>query len=210
MKEYHYTAKIYDPLLSPFMRPIRNKIIALVKQRQYSVILDICCGTGEQLKMLKQHGFEGKGIDLSEAMLSVANKGESKVDCTLQDATQVAYSDQSFDLVTTTFALHEKKHETARKILEEMVRLTADGGDILIVDYELSDKTSWLSKQLIGLIERFAGGEHYKNFKAYLQKGGLPALLSDLPLTEQRRYYFGGHGVVMVLLRKEQTDQKHL
>ena len=112
MKEYQYTAKIYDPLLSVFMRPIRRKIIALVKQHKYVSVLDVCCGTGEQLKMLKQHGLEGKGIDLSEAMLAVAQQGEHKADCRLEDATQIGYGDASFGLVTTTFSLHEKKHET--------------------------------------------------------------------------------------------------
>lgn len=55
-------------MLSPFIRPIRQKIIAIIKQHRYGAILDVCCGTGEQLKMLKIHGLEGKGIDLSEAM----------------------------------------------------------------------------------------------------------------------------------------------
>jgi len=206
MKEYHYTARVYDPLLSVFMRPIRQKIIALVKQGKYGSVLDVCCGTGEQLKMLKEHGFEGKGIDLSEAMLAVAQKGEFRVDCQLEDATQISYGDTSFELVTTTFALHEKKHEDARAIVDEMVRLTIEGGDIIIVDYELSDNTSWLSKKLIFLIERIAGGEHYKNFRAYLNSGGLSALLTDTPLHEVRRYYFGEQGIVLLLLRKEQIE----
>ncbi len=153
--------------------------------------------------MLKMHGVEAKGIDLSEAMLAVANQGEHKADCALQDATRTGYGDKTFDLVTTTFALHEKRHATARKIVEEMVRLTAEGGDILIVDYELSDRTSLLSKAMIYLIERFAGGEHYKNFKEYLQRGGLSALLCNTPLTETERYYFGKNGIVLLLLRKE-------
>ena len=152
--------------------------------------------------MLKTHGLEAKGVDLSEAMLAVAAQGEHSADCELQDATQMDYDDERFELVTTTFALHEKKHETARKIVEEMVRLTAEGGEILIVDYELSDKTSLLSKTMIYLIERFAGGEHYKNFKAYLAKGGLTALLADTPLAEVKRHYFGQHGIVLILMRK--------
>jgi len=156
--------------------------------------------------MLQAQGFSGKGIDLSKAMLAVSNQGMDKADCSLQDATQVTYDDQTFDLVTTTFALHEKSHETARKIVEEMVRLTSEGGDILIVDYELSGKTSTLSKALIYLIEKIAGGEHYKNFRSYLRLGGLSTLLHKTPLTEVRRYYFGKHGIVLILLRKEQKN----
>ena len=203
MQEYQYSAKLYDPVLSPWVRPIRSRIVALVKKRQYRHILDVCCGTGEQLKILKDHGFDGKGVDLSEAMLAVAQKGPVKADCILGDATEMAYGDRNFDLVMTTFALHEKSHKSARKIVEEMVRLTDEGGDIIIVDYELSDKTSNLYKMLIYLIEWIAGGEHYRNFKAYLRKVGLPALLQDMPLEEVRRYYFGKHGIVLLLLRKK-------
>jgi len=203
MEEYQYAAKIYDPLLFPFIRPIRNKVIELVKQYRYQSILDVCCGTGDQLKLLKQHGFDGEGIDISEAMLSVARNGEIKADCKHQDATEMHYQETDFELVMTAFSLHEKPHNTARKIIEEMVRVTAEDGDILIVDYELSEKTSTLSKKLIYLIEWFAGGEHFRNFKAYIDQGGLPTLLSGITLTEVKRYYFGQHGIVLILFRKE-------
>ena len=202
MQEYKYSARFYDPLLSPLIRPIRHKITAIIKQNGYRRILDVCCGTGEQLKMLEKEGIKGEGVDLSEAMLEIARKGPVSADCRWGDATQMGYADQSFDLLTTTFALHEKEHRSARKIAEEMVRLTAVGGDVLIVDYELSDKTSMLSRSSIYLIEKIAGGEHYRNFKTYIQTGGLSVLLEGLPLREIRRHYFGRHGIVMLLLRR--------
>ena len=205
MEEYKYSAKFYDPLLFPFIRPIRNKVIAVVKKYHYRSILDVCCGTGDQLKLLKEHGFDGEGIDLSDAMLSVAGKGEHQAKCNHQDATNMHYKDAKFDLVMTAFSLHEKSHTSARKIVEEMVRVTSDGGDILIVDYELSEKTSALSKMLIYFIEWLAGGDHYRNFRSYIKKGGLPELLSGITLTEVERHYFGQHGIVLLLLRKEKV-----
>jgi len=202
MQEYQYSAKIYDRLLSPFIGPIRRRVLALVKKHKYSVILDVCCGTGDQLKLLKAHGIVGEGVDLSDAMLKVAWTGEYRADCMKQDATEMGYEDAKFDLVMTAFALHEKKHDSARKIVEEMVRVTKEGGDILIVDYELSEKTSLFSKWMIYFIEWFAGGKHYRNFRAYIEKGGLPELLSGIELYELERYYFGEHGIVLVLYRK--------
>lgn len=203
MEEYRYAAKIYDPLLFPFIRSIRNKVIELVKEYHYKSILDVCCGTGDQLKLLKQHGFDGEGIDISEAMLSVARNGKVTADCKHQDATQMHYGETKFELVMTAFSLHEKPHDTARRIVEEMVRVTDEGGDILIVDYELSEKTSVFSKKLIYFIEWLAGGEHYRNFKAYINLGGLPALLSGITLREVQRHYFGQNGIVLILFRKE-------
>ena len=202
MEEYQYSAKVYDQILFPFIRPIRNKVTSLVLKYQYRSILDVCCGTGDQLKLLKEQGFEGEGIDLSPAMLSIAEKGEHAVNCIEQDATKMHYENAKFDLVMTAFSLHEKSHTSARKIVEEMVRVTSKGGDILIVDYELSDKTSIFSKVMIYFIEWVAGGEHYRNFKSYIKKGGLPELLSGITLREVKRYYFGQYGIVLILFRK--------
>lgn len=207
MEEYQYSAKIYDPLLSPFIRPIRKRVLALIKHYRYRSILDVCCGTGDQLKLLKEHGIDAEGIDISDAMLSVAGKGKHKVDCIHQDAAQMHYQTAKFELVMTAFALHEKDHTTARKIVEEMVRVASKEGDILIVDYELSEKTSVLSKKVIYFIEWIAGGAHYRNFRDYIDKGGLPALLSGLALAEVKRYYFARHGVVLILLRKQGRDR---
>jgi len=78
-------------------------VIALVKQYRYRSILDVCCGTGDQLKLLKEHGFDSEGIDLSEAMLSVAGQGRHNINCIRQDATQMHYEDARFDLVMTVF-----------------------------------------------------------------------------------------------------------
>jgi ubiquinone/menaquinone biosynthesis C-methylase UbiE len=201
MEAYRY-ARIYDPLLFPFVRPIRKKVVSLVEERRYKKILDVCCGTGDQLKRLKRHGFDAQGIDLSEAMLGVARSGRVKADCTLQDAAQMRFEAGRFDLAMVVFALHEKERDIARKILEEMFRVTEPGGHLLIVDYEFTQRTDPFARAFITFIERIAGGEHYRHFKSYIKNGGLPPLLSGLPLKEVQRHYFGRGGIVLTLLEK--------
>ncbi len=201
MEEYRY-ARLYDPLLYPFIQPVRKYILSLIKERKYSTVLDVCCGTGDQLKLLGKFGIEAEGVDLSENMLAIAMQGDTPAKCLKEDASSMHYGDNAFDLTMTTFALHEKSPEVARRIVEEMVRVTKEGGEVLIVDYELSGQTSLLSKKLIWFIERLAGGEHYANFQKYLKLGGLPGLLEDLPLQEVKRHYFGQQGIVLVLLKK--------
>jgi len=208
MPEYYYSARFYDRLLSPFLTPIRRRVLALVRKHRFERILDVCCGTGDQLKLLKKYGIDGVGVDLSEAMLSVARQGDPAADCILEDATRMHYEEGRFDLVMAAFALHEKDHDTAQKMVEEIYRVTAEGGSILIVDYELSEKTSLFSKTLIHVIERLAGREHYRNFRAFNRRGGLPALLSPFALTETDRYYFAQHGVVLVLLQKGELPDR--
>jgi demethylmenaquinone methyltransferase/2-methoxy-6-polyprenyl-1,4-benzoquinol methylase len=100
----------------------------------------------------------------------------------------------------SSFALHEKDHFTARQILKEMVRVSSK--DLLIVDYELGGKTSFFSKWLIYLIEWIAGREHYRNFKSYINLGGLDGLLNDIKFDTIEKHYFGSGGVVLVVLSK--------
>ena len=202
-EEYKY-ANIYDPLLFLFIRSIRKKVVALVKKHQYKKILDVCCGTGDQLKLLKKHGFDAKGIDLSESMLNVALGGKLKADCRLQDATQMRFDNDLFDLSMVVFALHEKHTDSAKKILEEMLRVTRENGHILIVDYEITHQTGPVSKALIYFIEWIAGGEHYRHFKAYLKAGGLPDLLSGMLPIEERSMAPTRHGIVLTLLQKSE------
>ncbi len=200
MEEYKYTSKVYDILLYPFVHTIRNKIVDVIKRRKYNLILDVCCGTGDQIKLLKRNGIDSEGIDISKDMLQVAKTGKIKAKCRFENATHTSYANNNFDLVMTSFALHEKDHAIAKQILKEMVRVSSK--DLLIVDYELGKKTSCISKWLIYSIERIAGKEHYRNFKSYINLGGLDGLLKDIKFDTIEKHYFGNGGVVLVLLRK--------
>ena len=131
------TAKIYDPLLHIFIHSLRKKILKIIQENNYKNILDVCCGRGNQLKMLQKHGIPATGIDLSKEMLEVAKSGEVKAHCLEQNAENIDFRENSFDLVMTTFALHEKSNESARKILNEMIRVSQKNGHLMIVDYAL-------------------------------------------------------------------------
>jgi len=200
MEEYKYTSKFYDILLYPFVRTIRNKVVDVIKRHKYNTILDVCCGTGDQIKLLKQHGIDSEGIDISSDMLSVAANGKIKAKCRLENAADTSYDDNQFELVMASFALHEKDHAIAKQILKEMVRVS--NKSLLIVDYELGKKTSFISKWLIYLIEWIAGKEHYLNFKSYINLGGLDGLLNDIKFDTIEKHYFGDGGVVLIVLSK--------
>ena len=60
-KEYN-NAKLYDAFLYLFVQGIRHKVLEIVKRNEYVSILDVCCGTGNQLKLFKKHGINGSSI----------------------------------------------------------------------------------------------------------------------------------------------------
>lgn len=202
MGDEYKSARYYDKFLHLFVWRIRKKILQIVKTNQYKNILDVCCGTGNQLKLLKKHGIEGIGIDLSKAMLDVAESGKNKIKCLEQDAENIDFEANTFDMTTTTFALHEKSHPSAKKILDEMIRLTKKNGHLIIVDFSINNNTFFLARKGISFIESRAGDDHYINYRSYLKNGGLDSLLSGLPIKELENHYFALNGVVLKVLQR--------
>ncbi|MCJ7801210.1 MAG: class I SAM-dependent methyltransferase [Candidatus Marinimicrobia bacterium] len=202
MEDEYKSAKYYDKFLHLFVWRIRKKILEIVIRNKYKTILDVCCGTGNQLKLLKKHGIDGTGVDLSTTMLNIAKTGKLKVDCQEQDAENINFNDESFDMTMTTFALHEKSNSSAKKIINEMIRLTKKNGHLIIVDFSIDDRTSFVSRKGIKFIESRAGDDHYKHYKEYIAYSGLNHLLDRLPLKEIEKHYFALNGVVLKLLQK--------
>ncbi|HKK66172.1 MAG TPA: methyltransferase domain-containing protein [Clostridia bacterium] len=181
MAEYSI-APLYDLLLYPFVHSLRLKLLRLCIEQSYSSILDVCCGTGRQLKMLRKHGFEVYGVDLSEEMLQESKKGPFAPKCLLQDASAMSFDSESFAVSMTTFALHEKPKEIAQAIISEMIRVVQPGGQLILTDFHFTSDSSKYSKSVIRAIEWTAGGEHYRNFKDYTSIGGVPQLIKGFPL----------------------------
>jgi demethylmenaquinone methyltransferase/2-methoxy-6-polyprenyl-1,4-benzoquinol methylase len=202
MEDEYNSAKYYDKFLHLFVWRIRRKILQIVKKNQYKTILDVCCGTGNQLKLLKKHGIDGTGVDLSKAMLEIAESGKTRVKCYEQDAENIKFNDESFDMTMTTFALHEKSNSSAKKILNEMIRLTKKNGHLIIIDFSIDDRTSLLSRKGINFIESLAGDDHYKHYREYVASNGLGTLLESSPLKEIEKHYFAFNGVVLKVLQK--------
>jgi demethylmenaquinone methyltransferase/2-methoxy-6-polyprenyl-1,4-benzoquinol methylase len=195
-------AKFYDPLVDPYIRKIRYKVLKMAKKYNPENILDVCCGTGHQLKLLKKHGFDVMGLDLSVQMLNISSKGKHAPQCIQADATAMPFENNSFNMVMTTLALHENTPEIAEKILGEMFRVTKPGGWIVIIDYEISLQTRIDARYISRTVEWIVGGDHYRNFKKYLKIDGLNYLLSNYPLSVIEEDYFAGHSIVMKVLRK--------
>jgi ubiquinone/menaquinone biosynthesis C-methylase UbiE len=128
VKEYKLIAPLYDVLLYPFVRNIRRDILKTAIRLQPEKVIDVCCGTGDQLKRLKRYGIDAVGIDLSQAMIDISQKGNHTPRCFLQDATAMTFNANSFDLAMISFALHETGWENAHTILSEIYRVLKQDG----------------------------------------------------------------------------------
>jgi len=176
----NFIAMIYDPIFYFALRPIRLKVMYELIEYKGKDILDLCCGTGNQLKILSKNGFEHLYcLDNSRAMLNRARKKQFNINAYHEDATRTHLRDNSFDVIIVSFALHEKDRKTEEALLKEAHRIIKTNGLLLIVDYIFDTQSSGFTKMLINLIERIAGGEHFINFKSYMKNHGISSLIKE-------------------------------
>jgi len=125
---------------------LRNSFLEVVAEylpEQVNDVLDIGCSVGMSTMPLhhfleKQQGktINTTGLDLSPHMLSVAKmRDESKsINWVHGKAEATNFADNSFELITLQFVLHELPNQATRDIFRECLRVLRPGGCIAIVD----------------------------------------------------------------------------
>jgi ubiquinone/menaquinone biosynthesis C-methylase UbiE len=112
-------------------------------------ILDLGCGRGAVLLMAAQHLTTGRavGVDLWRGVDQSGNSAEAtrrnaiaegvadRVELHTADMTALPLEDNSFDLVVSSFAIHNIPGRAGReKAISEAVRVLRPGGRLMIVD----------------------------------------------------------------------------
>ena len=204
MKSNHnLMAKIYDPIFYLPLKSIRIAVMNELLKYKEKVILDLCCGTGNQLNLLSKHGFRNLHcLDISDSMLEIAKRNNSSIKIYNEDAIKTSFNNASFDVVIISFAIHEKNRNTQQALINEAYRIIKKDGFMLVVDYVFDNKTTKLGRIAINIIEGIAGGEHYINFKNYIQNDGLLSLIEKdkFKLIKYNRMSFGA--VTISIYRK--------
>lgn len=194
-KNNHYSpllARIYDKVLHIPIRKIRKSVADELNSQQFEKIIDMCCGTGNQLKYLRHKGFLNlKGIDVSDNMLRQSYRNGLNGICQKMDASVTDFHDNSFDAAVISFALHEMHARTASAVMKETKRIVREGGRIVIVDYCFDDKTLKIGKLGARGVEKMVGGDHYRNFKFYIRTKLMFDLTEGLKLQNDKRFIFG-------------------
>jgi ubiquinone/menaquinone biosynthesis C-methylase UbiE len=124
------------------LRSSFHQVLAQTIPHPVQNILDLGCSVGISTQALHRFyqaqnpAVTTTGLDLSPYMLTVAKHRDSGGAITWVHglAEQTAFSDQSFDLITLQFVIHELPRQATAAIFREIYRLLRAGGSIALVD----------------------------------------------------------------------------
>lgn len=125
-------------------------------------MIDVGCGVGGSSRHIsRRFGCSGKGISLSPYQIYRANgftkdqQLQDKLEYTVADAMKMPFQDNSFDL---TWSMESGEHMPNKNFfVNELVRVTAPGGRIIIVTWchrELNEGESSLTKKELKLLAK--------------------------------------------------------
>jgi ubiquinone/menaquinone biosynthesis C-methylase UbiE len=206
---YKRIARFYDAIVEPFNASLRSYVVRVARPREGMKVLEIGCGTGTNLELFADAGCEISGIDLSPSMTDLAKKKlGDRADLRLGDASEMPFADDSFDLVLSFLTLHEMPPEVREPVMEEMNRVVAPEGQLLMIDYypgRFSIPKGWFYRAVILAIEFGAGWEHFQNHRDFLARNGLPKLMEKQELSPVKEKILAGGNIHVVLAKPKNS-----
>jgi len=211
---YELTRKVFD-ILAPyydtfnvFLRGVRRKAADLARAERGSKVLDVACGTGKQAFAFAAEGHDVTGIDITRAMLEVAVRKNKRPNLRFEegDATRLPYGDESFDVTTISFALHDMPRSIQERVVQEISRVVKADGCVVIVDYALPKNR--VGRFLVYHLVKLYEGDYYVKFI----HSDLEALLahSGIRITEECTALAGAVRMIRGVrnTRKKRTSPK--
>ena len=137
-KHFDAQARDYDQketvYYSKFPKISCRDVADRLKNYEYKKLLDIGCGTGYLIELLKkQKEAEYYGLDISPEMIKVAkSKFDESVNLTIGSADDLPYYYQEFDVVCCVQSFHHYPYP--EKAMQEAYRVLKPGGLYILSD----------------------------------------------------------------------------
>ena len=165
-------------------------------------VLDVCCGTGDQVIHYAKRGVISMGIDRNPDMINLAEGHKRKLGLDnasfkLADVQNLPFEDNFFDYASISLALHEIKGTVADKVVSEMKRVVKREGALIFIDFQVPLPKS-IYTYLTKALEFIAGEDHRRNLKDYIRRGGLDGTLKKNQLPEIKRDYLK-NGLMLII-----------
>jgi ubiquinone/menaquinone biosynthesis C-methylase UbiE len=201
-RSHHGDIDHFDEWSSTYDRPLGQRLLfgpvhrrvcdALLEGGAPGSIVDIGCGTGQLLEVLRRRLPEAEliGIDPSRGMVGVARSrfaAAPRVRIEMAPARDLPLDTGSVEVVTTTLSFHHWDEQGAS--LREVARVLRPGGRLLLADI--------LGSGLRGRLDRPFGRSHGRGYRDAAE---LSALLSAAGFASWRRRRLFAPGIPMFLV----------
>ena len=111
----------------------RRVVTSIIAPKPGMKILDIAAGTGSSSRPLVVKGAEVTALDFSQGMIEQGRKQNKNINFVQGDALKLPFEDNSFDVTTISFGLRNTSN--TEKALKEALRVTKDGGRIVVAEF---------------------------------------------------------------------------
>ncbi|MBN2077951.1 MAG: class I SAM-dependent methyltransferase [Spirochaetes bacterium] len=168
-------------------------------------VIDIGCGVGTLVVGLAGKCSRVTGVELSPRMAAYAGRrlkarGIRNAQIILASATDLSsHVPGRYDFAVMTQFLHELSDEVRDGVMSEALKVA---GGFIIADF-IAPFPDTLKGRLIRLLEMCAGREHNRNFRKWLEGGGLDGFLEryGLKVVQERRFSNGAGKIVKAVPR---------
>lgn len=167
--KFKFLTPFYDSIVAATMREgkFRKKFVDSLDLQPGQKVLDIGCGTGSLLKLIKQTYPEVEviGIDGDPEILEIAKKKakDSNLDIRFETAMsdKLLFEDKSIDVVVSSLVFHHLTKGQKLSTLKEIHRVLKDEAPVHILDW--SKPTNKLMRLLFFSIQILDGFETTKD-----------------------------------------------
>ncbi len=177
-------------------RELRQRTATLARMQPGDAVLDVGCGTGTlAMEVARRVGRAGRvaGVDPGTQQIARARRSAARrhlpIDFQIGVIEQLAFPDQTFDVVLSTLMMHHLPTSLKRQGLAEIARVLKPGGRLVIADFKRK-------KERQGQAARFhAGGSSMQDLAAMVSDAGFEHLETE-EMRPPRFSAFPGAGIV--------------
>jgi ubiquinone/menaquinone biosynthesis C-methylase UbiE len=145
-KWYDALSKNYDELYGEEQNKKHAKLLELLGNREFKIIVDVGCGTGKLLGLISPRSQVGLGIDLSVEMLNIAKQRtiDTGIQLVRADASHLPLQDHIADGVTSVSMT--ESGPVLEEHFNELSRIATKDATLVMTIFDDRNRTSW--KQL--------------------------------------------------------------
>ena len=180
----------YSTIIDPILKDVRICVAEISDMKAGDRVLDVCCGTGDQVFHYTQKGAIAIGVDQKPNMIELAERNRKRrgfkhSTFRVASATELPLPDGYFDCASISLGLHEMERDERYRAVSEMKRVVKKEGVLMFIDFQVPLPKNSIA-YLIRAVEFLAGRDNYRCFRDYLAQGGLNGILKENQLTPQK------------------------